>query len=107
MLMSSQSESVSSSATWHAVLPVADIPAEAIRAIAVGDTPLVVVRHGDDYAVLDRWCPHQGGDMAAGRVLANTLKCPLHGYMFSLATGRGLNCRGYSARVHEAQVMDG
>jgi nitrite reductase/ring-hydroxylating ferredoxin subunit len=83
------------------------MPAGTIRAVEVAGRPLVVLRHGDDYAALDRWCPHQEGDLAQGRVLAKALKCPLHGYMFSLDTGRGLNCRGYNALVHEVQVVDG
>jgi nitrite reductase/ring-hydroxylating ferredoxin subunit len=105
--MSSQPESVLPSAAWHRVLPAEEIPPGAIRAIDVADTPLVVARLGDAYAVTDRWCPHQAGDLAEGRLLGRALKCPLHGYMFSLDNGRGLNCRGYNARLHEARVEEG
>jgi len=105
--MSSPSEPVSPTADWHPALPADELPAGAIRAVEVAGRALVVVRQGDRYVVMDRWCPHQEGDLAAGRVLGGTLKCPLHGYMFSLDTGRGLNCRGYNARLHEAQVTDG
>jgi len=105
--MSSQPEPVLSPATWHVVLPADEIPAGAIRAVEVADTSLVVIRLGEAWVVMDRWCPHQGGDMAEGRILGKALKCPLHGYMFSLDNGRGLNCRGYNARLHETRVEEG
>jgi nitrite reductase/ring-hydroxylating ferredoxin subunit len=96
-----------SSAVWHPVLPATELPAGEIRAVEVAGRALVVIRAGDAFVVLDRACPHQEGDLAAGRLVGNTLKCPLHGYMFSLQNGRGLNCRGYSARQYAAQVTDG
>jgi 3-phenylpropionate/trans-cinnamate dioxygenase ferredoxin subunit len=105
--MSSQPEPALPPDTWHAVLPSDELPAGAIRAVEVAGAPLVVVRQGDAYVAMDRWCPHEGGDLAEGRVLARTLKCPLHGYMFSLDHGRGLNCRGYNARLYETRVAEG
>ena len=105
--MSNQPEPVLSAATWHVVLPADEIPIGAIRAVEVAGAPLVVIRLGDACVVTDRWCPHEGGDMAEGRVLGRALKCPLHGYMFSLDHGRGLNCRGYNARLHETRVDEG
>ena len=105
--MSSQPRPTSSAPEWHAVLPAKEIPAGAIRAVEVDGQSLVMVRVGDSYFALDRSCPHQEGDLAAGRVLGKALKCPLHGYMFSLENGRGLNCRGYNARLHAARVVDG
>ncbi len=105
--MTSQSEPVASVGQWHDALPADAVPPGAIHPFEVAGVALVVLRHGGDYVVMDRWCPHQGGDMAQGRVVAKTLKCPLHGYMFSLDNGRGLNCRGYNARLHEVQVVDG
>ena len=43
--------------------------------------------------VIGRWCPHQQADLAQGLLLDGAIKCPLHGYLFSLADGRGLNNR--------------
>jgi nitrite reductase [NAD(P)H] small subunit len=105
--MSSQPEPVLSPAAWHVVLPADELPTGGIRAVEVAGTPLVVIRLGEAWVAMDRWCPHQGGDMAEGRVLGRALKCPLHGYMFSLDNGRGLNCRGYNARLHETRVDEG
>jgi nitrite reductase/ring-hydroxylating ferredoxin subunit len=94
-------------AEWVEIPDGGGAGAAPLQAIEVGGEELVLVRAGERYVAMDRWCPHQEGDLAQGRVLGGTLKCPLHGYMFSLDTGRGLNCRGFNTRVHEAQVADG
>jgi nitrite reductase/ring-hydroxylating ferredoxin subunit len=56
---------------------------------------------------MDRWCPHSDGDLAKGRVLGKALKCPLHGFMYSVDTGRGVNCPGFAVTVHEVRVDGG
>jgi nitrite reductase/ring-hydroxylating ferredoxin subunit len=55
------------------------------------DNRSIIVSCGETTIVAPRWCPHRGGDLAAGRVVGNALQCPLHGYLFSLETGLGLN----------------
>jgi len=77
------------------------------RAVEVEGVDLVVLRQGERYVAMDRWCPHSDGDLAKGRVLGKALKCPLHGFMYSVDTGRGMNCPGFSVRVYEVRVDDG
>jgi nitrite reductase/ring-hydroxylating ferredoxin subunit len=90
--------------------PLPDVDPAAVagpQAIVVDGVELVLLRHGERYVALDRWCPHSEGDMAKGRVLGKGLKCPLHGFMYSLENGRGLNCPGFALQVHEVRVDDG
>ncbi len=81
--------------------------AATLRAIDVGGEDLVLVHHGDRYVAMDRWCLHQQGDLAKGRLVGQAVKCPLHGFMYSIETGRCLNCSGYNVRVHEVEVANG
>lgn len=42
------------------------------------------------YAVGNR-CPHRGGPLFRGRLEGAAVRCPLHGWLFDLKTGRCLN----------------
>ena len=93
-----------------AFVPVWDLnetPVDGPVAIVVSGRELVLFRHHGGLVVMDRWCPHQTGDMAQGHVVGKALKCPVHGFMFSVGTGRGLNCPGFSVSVHDLSVKDG
>lgn len=68
-----------------------------------GHDYVVVPEHG---VAVDRWCPHKQGDLADGMLVGSAIKCPLHGYMFDLASGRGMNCK-YRVTVRPAQQRDG
>ena len=74
------------------------------RVVNVNGQDLLIIRRGDRYIAMDRWCPHQQADLAEGRIVGNALKCPLHGFMFSLVHGRGLNCPGFDVRMHDVEV---
>lgn len=75
-------------------------------AARVGDKDVVVVMENSQRGVtFQRWCPHQGGDLAEGTVLDGAIKCPVHGFMFDLVTGEGLNCQ-FSVPVSKLNVVD-
>ena len=93
--------------SWLEVLDLNLTPLDQLRAVNVNGEDLLIFRHGDRYVAMDRWCPHQNADMAEGRIVGRALKCPLHGFMFSLDSGRGLNCPGFNVRVHDVQVENG
>ncbi len=42
------------------------------------------------YAVANR-CPHRGGPLSRGRLEGTSVRCPIHGWRFDLATGQCLN----------------
>ena len=94
-------------ATFVQIWDLNEAPLEGPVSKKVEDRELVLFRYGDTLAAMDRWCPHRQGDMVAGRVVGNALKCPVHGFMFSVDTGRGLNCPGFNLSVHDLIVKDG
>lgn len=59
-------------------------------AIANGQD-VVVLRQGDGYRAVDRWCPHEEGDLGEGMMFGKNLKCPVHGYIFDLTKGQCIN----------------
>lgn len=94
-------------ATWVPVIELRDPSIKTPQPVKIRDIDLIIVRHGDRYVATDRWCPHQGGDLAEGRLLGKAIKCPLHGFMFSLETGRGVNCSGFEVKVYEVKIENG
>jgi nitrite reductase (NADH) small subunit len=45
---------------------------------------------GRFYAIANR-CPHRGAPLSRGRVEEAAVRCPLHGWLFDLESGRCLN----------------
>jgi 3-phenylpropionate/trans-cinnamate dioxygenase ferredoxin component len=73
------------------VCALADVPAEGALAVEIEDTPVAVVRAGDDvYAVRDV-CSHAEVALSEGEVYDHTIECWLHGSCFDLRTGKPTN----------------
>ena len=64
-----------------------------VFATVIDGEEFVVVLGADNAVAFPRWCPHQQADLAMGSVFRGALKCPHHGFMFNIESGRGVNCR--------------
>lgn len=61
-------------------------------AVAVADgIDVVILRQDDVYRAVDRWCPHEDGDLGEGMMFGKDIKCPVHGYIFDLTKGQCIN----------------
>jgi len=57
------------------------------RSVVVGDTPVLVLRHGDGlHAIHDR-CSHRGCLLSDGDIAGEAVECACHGSRFRLADG--------------------
>jgi nitrite reductase (NADH) small subunit len=96
---------------WKSICAVADIPPLGARLVKRDAGPAVAVFRaaGDQvFALLDR-CPHKGGPLSQGIVLADSVACPLHNWTIGLADGRAkAPDRGcvtrFRVRVEQGQV---
>ncbi len=65
---------------------------------------------GRHYAIANR-CPHRGGPLSRGHLetVSDTVavRCPLHGWLFDLETGRCLNQPGVCATAYQVKFSDG
>jgi len=64
---------------------------------------------GAFYAV-DNECPHRGGPLGAGPLVAGKVHCPLHGWVFDPTNGvcesrLGCDLKSYSTRVERGEVF--
>jgi 3-phenylpropionate/trans-cinnamate dioxygenase ferredoxin subunit len=73
------------------VCALADVPDEGALAVEVEDTPVAVVRVGDDVYALRDVCSHAEVALSEGEVYDHTIECWLHGSCFDLRTGKPTN----------------
>jgi 3-phenylpropionate/trans-cinnamate dioxygenase ferredoxin subunit len=73
------------------VCSLADVPDEGALAVEIEDTPVAVVRVGEDVYALRDVCSHAEVALSEGEVYDHTIECWLHGSCFDLRTGKPTN----------------
>lgn len=88
-----------------------DIPRQGARVVKTPAGCVAVFRTADDqvFALEDR-CPHKGGPLSEGIVHGTHVTCPLHAWVFDLASGLAQGAdegavRTYPARTDGARVF--
>ena len=74
----------------------------------VGDQEIALIVIRGRIVAIQRKCPHEGANLDEGQVFADkVIKCPLHGFVFDLATGKGLNCPTLHISTYETKIENG
>jgi nitrite reductase (NADH) small subunit len=96
------------SASWIDIGALEDIPREGARVIRTAAGCVAVFRSADDRAfALDDRCPHKGGPLSEGIVHGTSVTCPLHNWVFDLATGQAEGADEGSVKAHATTVRNG
>lgn len=85
------------------------------HAIRLGEAEVAVFNVNGQYRAIGNRCPHRGGPLARGHVeqvaidgtAHPAVRCPMHGWLFDLATGRCLNQPQASVPVYAVTCQDG
>jgi nitrite reductase/ring-hydroxylating ferredoxin subunit len=72
---------------WTQALPVDELEGSSPVCVQVGDTPVLLVRDGEEVLALHDRCSHRGCSLATGDVEDGTVTCPCHGSRFDLRSG--------------------
>ena len=93
---------------WIEIGSITAIPRRGARCVTTPEGKIAVFRTQDDrvYAVENR-CPHRNGPLSEGIVHGASVTCPLHNWVFDLATGRALGADEGEVRTYTVQVLDG
>lgn len=83
-----------SESEWHDLQEIDAETAEFPVASTVDGEDIVIFKNADDYYGVQRLCPHQNADFVRrGAIMGNgkMIRCTLHGFIFKLDTGKGVN----------------
>ncbi|MEA2192440.1 MAG: hypothetical protein QOI73_2561 [Solirubrobacteraceae bacterium] len=75
------------SGDWSDALAAEDLREDEPATAQVGETPVVLVRDGEDVLALHDRCSHRGCSLATGDVHDGAIECPCHGSRFDLRSG--------------------
>jgi nitrite reductase/ring-hydroxylating ferredoxin subunit/uncharacterized membrane protein len=64
-----------------------ELEVDQMKLLHVGGRRLVLARRDDGYVAFDDRCPHRGGSLAGGVMIAGLVQCPWHGSQFDCRTG--------------------
>ncbi|MGL5011128.1 MAG: nitrite reductase small subunit NirD, partial [Paracoccaceae bacterium] len=88
-----------------------DIPCQGARVVKTPLGCIAVFRTAADevFALEDR-CPHKGGPLSEGIVHGTSVTCPLHAWVFDMATGQAQGAdtgavRTFAVRVDGGRVL--
>ena len=91
---------------WVSVARVDLETAEFPVQIVVNDEQIIICKIDDQLYAVQRNCPHADGDLSAGVIMGDKIKCPLHGFMFRLKDGKGINAPRFNLRTFDL-IVDG
>ena len=93
---------------WVDIGALDDIPAQGARVVKTAAGCVAIFRTAaDDVYALDDCCPHKGGPLPEGIVHGSLVTCPLHNWVFDLATGRAQGADTGQIATHAARVEGG
>jgi 3-phenylpropionate/trans-cinnamate dioxygenase ferredoxin subunit len=94
--------------TWLDVGGAAEVASGCCSLVEVDETIVAVFNlAGEFYAIQDA-CPHDGGELARGKVEGDEIICPRHGARFSIKTGAVLASPAYEdLRTFPVRVVQG
>lgn len=85
-----------------------DIPPQGARVVRTPHGCVAVFRTADDRVfALDDRCPHKGGPLSEGIVHGTQVTCPLHNWVFDMATGRAQGADRGQVVTHPVRVEGG
>jgi nitrite reductase/ring-hydroxylating ferredoxin subunit len=102
---------------------VEDLPPGSVKIVPVGPFGVGVFNVNGEFHALNNYCPHRGGPMCLGETTGTTrspeygalewiadgeiLKCPWHGWEFSIPTGCSLTAPVKKVKKYGVTVEDG
>ena len=87
---------------------IEQIPRRGARCVNTPAGKIAVFRTAEDQVfALENRCPHKGGPLSEGIVHGGAVTCPLHNWVFDLATGEAQGADEGQVRTFPVSVVDG
>ena len=77
---------------WHSVGTLNELKSQKSKYVELSGKELAVFHINGNLFATDNFCPHRGGPLSKGNIEQGpSVRCPLHGWAFDLASGNCLN----------------
>ena len=87
---------------------LADIQVQGARVVKTRFGCVAIFRTADDQVfALDDRCPHKGGPLSEGIVHGTSVTCPLHNWVFDMATGVAMGADDGRINTYPVQIEAG
>jgi nitrite reductase (NADH) small subunit len=93
---------------WIEIGTIDAIPRRGSRCVNTASGRIAVFRTQDDqiFAIENR-CPHKQGPLSEGIVHGASVTCPLHNWVFDLATGQAQGADEGQVRTYPIDIVEG
>jgi 3-phenylpropionate/trans-cinnamate dioxygenase ferredoxin subunit len=93
---------------WQDVASVDEFAQGTRRVVDVDGVSVAVFNLVGEYFAIKDVCPHDGGELANGKLDGEVIVCPRHGARFSIRTGAVLSPPAYEdVCTYPVRVVDG
>ena len=92
---------------WHKVADKDELDEGQVMTCPVGLKTVAVTKLHGRYGAIDNRCPHKQGPLSEGIVHGASVTCPLHNWVFDLATGKALGADEGQVRTYPIDLVDG
>lgn len=76
--------------SWYFLCDASDLPEGSSREFVVDGRIVALFRTSQQWYAIDGMCAHQGGPIAQGKLDANCITCPWHGWQYDITNGKNL-----------------
>jgi|SRR5690242_13704203 3-phenylpropionate/trans-cinnamate dioxygenase ferredoxin subunit len=75
-----------------------------VASFTIGEKTICLAKIGDHLKAFSASCPHAGGNLCEGFIdKKENIICPVHGYRFSMNTGRDAGGEGYFLKIYKIE----
>jgi 3-phenylpropionate/trans-cinnamate dioxygenase ferredoxin subunit len=98
-------------ANWLDVAGTEELAPGSRRVVDINGVAVAVFNLGGEFFAIQDICPHDGGELANGKLEGEVIVCPRHGARFSIKTGAVLgppayeDVRSYPVRADNGRVQ--
>ena len=79
-----------------------------LQCLHYDDYQFVLIRHQEQFFLLDNLCPHKAAALCEGELTGDTIACPWHEAIFDIRSGAGLSpLAGKGVRAYQVSEVDG
>jgi nitrite reductase/ring-hydroxylating ferredoxin subunit/multimeric flavodoxin WrbA len=75
--------------SWHVLGTKEDVESRTPFAVEIGEHSIALFQHDGALHAIGNRCNHKGGPLCEGTVTGEYVKCPWHGWEYSVITGKG------------------